>query len=243
MRTIALAIFLLVAAAFTGHSQSLTLAHRGQPLQNGDHIVLSGPPDTMQLITWLRITNVSNMSLRVLMKKEEISMLPGTVSSICWAGYCYGPDMMVSTFPLNMDPAQSDTGCFSHFGPNGQRGTSVVRWTFFSEADPNDSVSVTAHYATYPAAVEEIAGPEFFLSHAGAHPASDLLKLRYGMPPGKKGDIFLYTPDGSLVAQSGPLRGTGTVEFRLTQIPAGNLLARLRTEGGPATTLSCIHIH
>lgn len=242
MRTTVLTLFLLLGTAFAGRTQSLTLAQSGRQLQNGDHIVLSGPPDTLQLITWLRITNISNLSVRVQMKKEEISMLPGTVSSICWAGYCYGPAMMVSTFPLTMDPAQSDTGCFSHFGPAGQRGTSVVRWTFFNEADPNDSVSVTAHYATYPAAVEEPAAQKVFLRHAGSNPASDLLKLRYGLPPGRKGEILLYAPDGSRVAESGPLNGTGTVEFRLNRLPAGALLARLRIEGEPATTLTCIHI-
>lgn len=243
MKTTALAILILLAAARIGHTQSLTLAHQGRPLQNGDHIVLSGPPDTMQLITWLRITNIANMTLRVQMKKEELSMLPGTVSSICWAGYCYGSEMTVSTFPLIMDPMQSDTGCFSHFGPAGQRGTSVVRWTFFHEANPSDSISITAHYATYPAAVEEPSGPEFFLSHAGNNPSGGPVKLRYGLPPGKTGDILLCRPDGRPVAQSGTLTGTGTVEFRPGSLPAGTLLARLRTEGRSDIVLKCIHLH
>jgi hypothetical protein len=136
MKKFILAFFLLFIPGFTCFAQSFTLSDDFKSLPNGSGLFQSGSSDTLQLITWLHIANRSGKSLRVMLKKEDISLLPGSASSICWAGYCYDHEEMVSLFPLAMAPGDSASGCFGHFAPNGGRGISVVRWTFFNESDP-----------------------------------------------------------------------------------------------------------
>jgi hypothetical protein len=223
----------LLAAFLYGHSQSLSLGDDRGGLHNGEVVYITGSSDTLQLITWLHIKNIAANTIRVRMKKQEISMIPGTNCSICWAGYCYGPEMVVSTFPLTMAPAQSDTGCFTHYGPSGKRGTSIVRWTFYNEANPGDSISITVHYITYPAAVGETSDPGARLGIAGPLPANENLILRHDIPSGKSGRIGLFSLSGAMVSESLPVAGQGTAVIKTAGLPSGTYITRILLDGQP----------
>jgi len=159
--------------------------------------------------------------MQVMMKKEEITMLPGGSSSICWAGYCYGPEIMVSIFPLTMLPGETVSGCFAHFGPNGCRGETVIRWTFFSESDPSDSMSVTVHYSTFPSALANLPDSPGSMGIAGPIPADNRIILRHSIPPGKEGRIELRNQAGQIVIDSGTIFLSGTVVFNSGELSSG----------------------
>lgn len=212
-------------------------------LSNGDTLTVTGPPDTLQLITWLRIDNTSAETLRIRMKKQEVAMLPGTVSSICWAGYCYGPDMTESTFPLVLEPEQSDTGCFTHYGPNLQRGTSVVRWTWFSEADPADSILVTVFYATYPTGVAEAGQSLPALSFAGRIPADLILPVHYSLPQGVRARLEVINNHGNTLFRAEGLSGEGRTDVEVAAWPAGHYTCVLTALPGRTVTRKVVIIH
>ncbi|MCX6304333.1 MAG: hypothetical protein NT040_05150 [Bacteroidetes bacterium] len=236
MKNFALTFFLMVIFGCPSFGQSFTLADDAGPLANGADVVQSGPSDTLQLITWLHLTNISGNTLRVMMKKEEITMLPETSSSICWAGYCYGPEMMVSSEPLVMLPGETVSGCFGHFGPHGSRGVSVIRWTFFNESSPADSVSMTAHYATFPFATENIPASPIVFSAGGPIPANDQLILNYTLPPGKPGKIELRNTYGNLVSAGQMVSLSGTVTFCTAHLPSAIYYSTLVVDGKPVST-------
>ncbi len=228
--------FLVFGAWLTCNSQSFKLADDSRALGNGTEVFQSGPSDTLQLITWLHLTNSTANSLQVMMKKEELSMLPGASSSICWAGYCYGPAMMVSTFPLSILPGETASGCFCHFGPNGCRGLCVIRWTFFKESDPSDSISITVHYSTYPTSTSNKQTPHYILAAAGQVPANNQIAIRYAIPPGTSGRIELRSPSGTPVECSESVSSEGTVFFRISELPSGIFYCTLLVEGNPVVT-------
>jgi len=228
--------FLVFGAWLTCNSQSFKLADDSRALGNGTEVFQSGPSDTLQLITWLHLTNSTANSLQVMMKKEELSMLPGASSSICWAGYCYGPAMMVSTFPLSILPGETVSGCFGHFGPNGCRGVCVIRWTFFKESNPSDSISITAHYSTYPASTGEIQTPQYILAAAGQVPADNQIAVRYALPQGKTGRMELRNPAGTIVSQSEMISLAGMVTFKTRELPPGVFFCTLLVDGNPVAT-------
>jgi hypothetical protein len=228
-------LFILVfASGVACFAQSFSLADDFGVLKNGSEIFQSGPSDTLQLITWLHITNKTTNTRQVMMKKENLTMLPGGSSSICWAGYCYGPDMTVSTFPLTMLPGETVSGCFGHFGPNGCRGVSVIRWGFYNEANPTDSVSITVHYSTFPAATTETSPfMPLSLSVAGRIPADHQIDFRYTLPQGKQGRIELSNLSGKLVSHVEIVLLSGTVTFCTTELPSGVYLCTLWVDHNP----------
>jgi len=236
MKKFILAFFLTILTGTACYPQSFDLAGEDGLLINGAGVVQSGPSDTLQLITWLHLTNKAADTIRVMMKKEEIVMLPGASSSICWAGYCYGPEMTVSTFPLDMPPGDTVSGCFGHFGPNGCRGVSIIRWTFFNESDPNDSLSITVQYSTFPSATKNISDPDNYLSVAGPVPAHDQIVIRYSLPAGKSGRIELRNPSGKVVSVSGSVILAGTFTFSTPGLPSGIYYCSLKFDGNQVIT-------
>ncbi|MEI7726142.1 MAG: hypothetical protein WCK09_13625 [Bacteroidota bacterium] len=238
-----LTFLLIFFSGITCFSQSFSLADDFKSLVNGSEVFQSGPSDTLQLITWLHLTNKSGSSCEVLMKKEELQMLPGGSSSICWGGYCYGPEMTVSTFPLSMLPGETVSGCFGHFGPNGCRGESVVRWVFFNQANPSDSVSVTVHYSTFPSATEPIPNRQSSLTFGGPIPADHQIVVRHSLPPGCQGRIDLRNQAGKIISASEPVSLSGSVKFLIENLPAGIYFCTLWMEEKPIVTRKAVVIH
>ena len=243
MKKPGLTFFLMVFLGFTCFAQSFTLAGDTGPLANGTAVVQSGPSDTLQLITSLQLTNISGNTLRVFMKKEEIVMLPETSSSICWAGYCYGPAMMVSTEAVVMLPGETTSGCFGHFGPHGSRGVSVIRWTFFNESDPADSISMTAHYSTFPAATGDMNTPQYLLSFVSRTPADNQFVVRYSMPPGCHGMIELLNSTGRIIVVSEKVFLSGTQALGTAQLPPGTYFCVLKINGISVSTKKFLVSH
>jgi hypothetical protein len=236
MKNNAFMFLLLILAGFTCQSQSFFLADDSGELGNGKDVIQSGPSDTLQLITWLHLTNTTPNTLRVMMKKEELSMVPGTNSSICWAGYCYGPEMTVSSFPLVMLPGEEASGCFAHYGPGGCRGVSIIRWIFFDESNPSDSLSITVHYSTYPSATESHNDTRFSLAAAGPVPAGRQITMKYALPTGVSGRIELRNNNGVIVSSYGGLSLSGNLSFAAEQLPAGIYFCTLLANGKAVKT-------
>ncbi len=243
MKKLILTFLLLFVSGIFCFSQSFSLADDFKSLVNGSEVYQSGPSDTLQLITWLHLTNKSGNPSEVMMKKEELIMLPGGSSSICWAGYCYGPDMTLSTFPLSMLPGETVSGCFGHFGPNGCRGESVVRWVFFSQANPSDSVSITVHYLTYPAGTEPVSGNPCSLSFGGPNPANHQIIVRHSLPPGHQGRIDLRNQAGMIVSASEPVSLSGSVKYPTEDLPSGIYFCTLWVDEKPIITRKAFVIH
>jgi hypothetical protein len=243
MKNFILPLSLLFVSCISCYSQSFKLSCDNGPLANGAQMVQSGPSDTLQLITFLNITNVSGNAVDVMMKKEEISMCPGASSSICWAGYCYGPGMMISTFSLSMLPGETVSGCFGHFGPYGCRGLSVIRWTFFNRSDPSDSMSMTVQYSTFPSATGVIPGPLFTLAAAGPIPADNQIVIRHALPPGNQGRIKLRDPSGKTVSSSGVVILSGTVAFNAAGLSPGAYFCTLEIDGTALKTIKVLVCH
>jgi hypothetical protein len=237
MKNLNLTFLLLCFSGLACYSQSLSLADDFGPIANGAEIVQAGPSDTLQIITWLHLTNQSGNSIGVMMKKEEISMLPETISSICWAGYCYAPEIVISSYSLTIPPGETVSGCFAHFGPHGSRGVSTIRWTFFLKSDPNDSLSVTVHYSTYPAATGNIPDPQFSISPSGPVPADNQIGIRYSVPPQIPGRITLRNPAGKLISVRELDSRAGTVIYNTTDLPSGIYYCTLVIDGKAVKTM------
>jgi hypothetical protein len=236
MKRYVLLFFLLFCTGSAGLAQSFSLSCGPDLLSNGAEVYQSGRSDTLQLITWLTIKNLSTATKEVMLRKDEIALLPGATASICWAGNCYDPAVTVSASPLSILPGDSSSGCFGHFAPNGCRGTSVVRWTFFSRSDPGDSLSITVHYSTYPTAADNRPDPEFGFSCSGRVRAGNRILFSYSLPPGRQGRAELRTMSGTRVTETAPFFLSGNAAVGTVGLPDGIYFCSLLLDGKPVIT-------
>ena len=131
-------------------THSLSLSDDDGPLEHDEVVVMSASPSTEIMKKYIYVTNNSDEAKHLLVKKEEIEILPGTFNSFCWAEFCYPPFVFVAPDILTLGPGDTTSGddFYSEYSPEGGEGTSIIRYTFFDSEDVNDSVSVIVHYIT-----------------------------------------------------------------------------------------------
>jgi hypothetical protein len=243
MKTTILSFFLAFVVFLGGYSQSFSLADDFGPIANGATVVQRGPSDTLHILTWLHLTNHSENSLQVLMKKQEVYMSTPANASICWAGYCFGPETTTALFPLLMNPGDTVEGCFGHFAPYGTRGVSTIRWTFFDQSNVNDSISVTVNYSIFPTAVAENSDLKCSLTFAGPVPANDHLPIKYFVPQGKQGRIDLRNSSGQIISFRETQLNSGTIMFNTANLSSGQYLLILSIDGTPVVIKKAFVLH
>ena len=243
MKTSILSFLLAFAVSLGGYTQSFSLADDHGPIANGETVVQGGPSDTLHLLTWLHLSNHSADALQVLMKKQEIYMSTLANASICWAGYCFGPETNTALFPLTMQPGDTVEGCFGHFAPYGTRGVSTIRWTFFNQANVNDSISVTVNYSIFPTAVTENSIQIGSLAFAGRIPADDQILVKYSLPPGKQGRIEMRNSSGRMLSFRETTFNSGTARFNANDLSSGIYFLTLSIDGIPIVTKKAPILH
>ncbi|HHN48012.1 MAG TPA: T9SS type A sorting domain-containing protein [Bacteroidales bacterium] len=142
---------LLATGILFAAAQSLTLSDANGPLEHDQLITLTAPPDSTEIIkVYIYVTNNSGASLNLLVKKEELEILPGTFNSFCWAGSCYPPFIFVAPDMLTLGPGETSSGddFYGEYSPEQQVGFSDIRYTFYDSENINDSVSVIVRYNT-----------------------------------------------------------------------------------------------
>jgi len=128
------------------YSQSLTLSDSNGDIPNNSDVIYYGTPDE-SLVSHVFVANNNTMALDVKVKKVELDLVPSTINFFCWA-LCYSPDVYVSTYSINIGPGQTNNSDFEgDYMPNGMVGTSTIRYVFFDENNPTDSVCINILYA------------------------------------------------------------------------------------------------
>lgn len=203
MKKLLLSVYLLSVIGFYGYSQSLSLSNIHGTIEPNSIIIQAGTPDSVELITYFNVKNISAKTINVLCKKVQCSMLDSTEITMCWAGSCYPSSTFVSPNAQAITAGQTITDFIGHYTQTAylhfKSGESVVRWVFFDKINPNDSVSVTIKYATFPLAIEESAARRAMLSNAYPNPSASETSFSYSIPVGSQGTILVRDLLGSTV--------------------------------------------
>jgi len=208
----------LVASGATG--QSLELSWSGGPIANGATIDVSLNINAMVEVH-VNLHNVSSVAVEAKVRKEDVYIVPGSGDTYCIGGSCYPGTVPVSNGSVVIPPAGTDTTFTGDYYPSGNPGTSMIRYTFFSVTDPNDTVSL---FIRYTGAVSvpwlETRKPE--LSNPYPNPASDRVYFDYKYV-GFETPLYLIIRDmtGRLVREVVVPAGSGTLEIDLSGITPG----------------------
>ncbi len=134
---------LFSATFFFTFSQSLVIT--------GDTLFFGDP--NIQMSNHFNVRNITNDSITVNCRKNEISIPVGSEAIFCWAGNCYGSTTLVSSSSAIIPPNQTlfhpnidaHTGYYDAFGNSG---IAIVEYCFYDVNNITDESCLTVRYET-----------------------------------------------------------------------------------------------
>ena len=183
-------ILTLVLLAVIGcvSAQSLRFELNGTVYSEGETVVCTNDLYGIgEYIQDMQIRNLTSGDLNVVVKKEVVDDLEGTMNFFCW-GMCFGPDVVVSPAIELAANSVSAEGLLSfHVAFEEQVfGSVTMRYTAYDERHPDDCVTILVKFHKSGVGVSENARP-MVMSQAYPNPASTVVR-------------FNYTFDGNLTA-------------------------------------------
>jgi hypothetical protein len=241
MKKILLITYLLGVVACLGYSQSLSLSDASGPLANNATVNVTGLPTDDEIVAEVNISNNTSDSIPVKCKKVEISMVPGTVSLFCW-GLCFAPTVFVSPDPLYIHANATDTDNFSgHYLPSGMSGMSTIRYVFFDERNPNDSVCFNVNFQAYPLGISGLSGSASVTAYP--NPASGKVTVNYSAAEGANCAVVVLNLLGTIVKEIAVESASGKVTFDAADLSAGVYFYSVVVNGNAVATKKLVVRH
>lgn len=178
MKKAILFVYLLGIAAFYGYSQSFTLSDSTGQVANNSTVVFNGLSTSDLFSSYVFVTNVSATAKDVRVKKVEIDLVEGSANTFCW-GLCYAPSVYVSEDTQNIQPGGTNYSDFvGDYMPQTYSGASTIRYVFYDDHNPSDSVCFNVQYRAYPLGIEDVRkGTQSIAAYP--NPANAVLNFEY----------------------------------------------------------------
>jgi len=198
-KTLLLLLISLLTTTF-GFSQSLSLSDANGPIANNGTVIITGSVDSI-LISRIYCTNNSASTINVRVKKEYISVIPGTYNTYCW-GNCYDSSLYISGITVPIGAGATDTSNFiGDYNGHGIPGSSTIKYTFYDDANPTDEVSVNVQYSGTVGLDVLLSDVDF--SAAYPNPATNQVSFNYSLPVGiSEASIIIRDILGNTVKKS-----------------------------------------
>jgi len=230
---------LIVVLSF---GQSLQLRKTtGEIISNGDAVHVYADTSVATVYGHISVKNISSSNLNVKVKYYMIYQVPGTEHTYCW-GTCYpppGPNPSGSQAVAKGDSATFDG---EHI-PHAIFGTTTVKYTFFDDANPNDSISVTVSYHVTGVDIEDLTSKIEF-SNAYPNPANSYTNFTYDIPNGiNNATLIIYDILGSVITTQEIVNKKGTLKINTSEFTEGIYFYSLITANNTLFTRKLIVRH
>ncbi|MCX6247895.1 MAG: T9SS type A sorting domain-containing protein [Bacteroidetes bacterium] len=241
MKTYFLTVFFAMTLFYCGYSQSISLADSTGPLANNANITKQGHNLDDEIASHIFVRNNTDTRIDVIVKKVEISLIPGSMNTFCW-GLCFPPDVYVSP-PKTIEANTTDSIDFSgHYNPLTIVGESVIRYVFYNGANPNDSVCVNVTYNALEVGVQNKYAKNT-LSGAYPNPANSTVNFEYSLNSGVAGSVIIRNLLGTVVKSSALTGSEGNLSIITGDLPEGIYFYSLDVDGKALTTRKLIVRH
>lgn len=172
---------ILVCFTIFAFSQSLEIYHDGVLVPGESAITVLGDPSDPLIEIEVDVKNISTDTINVIAKKFEISVIPGSTNMFCWL-QCFPPFVFEAPNPDTLYPGEVSSEFNGEYAPAGNAGITIMRYTFFDQNNPNDSVCFYTHFFASSVGVEEIGNETVSVSNAYPNPASSQTSFDYVLP-------------------------------------------------------------
>lgn len=131
-----------------------------------------------EFIQHMQIRNLTSNDMNVIIEKEVLEDLEGTINSFCW-GMCYGPDTYVSPEAVTVlaNSLNTDDLSFHNIYDPEVFGYVVVRYYAYDEHNPDERVSIIVKFHKSGDGVDDNA--QFEMSQAYPNPATSTVNFDY----------------------------------------------------------------
>lgn len=175
---------LLVLAGILS-AQSLQFEYEGTVCANNQVVVCETEPNSFgEMVLEMQLRNNTSDEVNVLVEKDPVSVVEGTLNSFCW-GLCFDETVMISLRPVTLEAGTvSEPGMLSfHYqldptytGTNLLEGTTVIKYYAYPEDNPDDRTCVEVHFVYDPF---NIAESRFEIGKAYPNPASTQIQFDF----------------------------------------------------------------
>ena len=123
------------------YSQSIQVFYNKLCILNEDTVMIVVPHNA-PTDHYLDIVNTSNDTIKLTIKRELVSLLNGAENFFDFI-LCYAPEYDGPTIPYDFMPGDTlSYYFFTSYNPNGQKGISLIKYTFYDDDNPPDSSSI-----------------------------------------------------------------------------------------------------
>lgn len=193
-------------------AQSFELYHNGELFPNGGTITVIGEAQPqVWLYAHMSIKNISETDKLVKARKHEIDVVPGSENTFCWV-ICWVNTVFTSPSGLTLEPGELNDTFTGDYISHGHSGVTIMRYSFFDDDNPMDSVYFYAEFNAGTVGIDEIGVESVVVSNAYPNPARSQVSFDYTIPAAaNQATIRIHNLLGSVVK-----------EIRLTE-PAGKV--------------------
>ena len=205
-----LAITLLAAQA--GYSQSLEAID--------PQLVIEGTVEDELLQESFSIQNNSDITVNVKVRREEISIVEGSLNYFCWF-QCYTPNTSVSPTSIAIAPGESVPNFYADYQPYGNAGSSFIKYCFYDENNPSDEICVTIEYRV--SLVSSVNNVDLVsIGNPQPNPASDFTQIPYVLRENNKGAaLVVYNILGSEIKRQSISGKSGNITLDVSDLQSG----------------------
>ena len=176
-RNIYLLTLLMSLCSLSAFSQSLSVYRNSVLIPNNDTIVFN--MDTATIFHDYEdfdIKNNSSHAIQVWVRKVYLNVCPNTLNNVCW-GIC-SEDFLIGPNEILANTLNTTDFSF-HYNPNHQIGSSLIRYVFFRDGSPDDSVCFNIKFRHLnDVGINEI-NNNYLFSNVYPNPASNFATFNY----------------------------------------------------------------
>lgn len=244
MKYIFINLLFFIAGLSFALAQNLSLSDVSGALNNADYVYIWGDSSIYtQMDSHFEVHNNGSSAIDVKVKKTEIIVISGSENLFCW-GMCYDTATFVSSEMINIAAGSSNLHDFGgYYKPKGNLGQTTIMYTFFNNADSNDSVCVNVVYGATAASIEE-SSPVIEFSNAYPNPASSIVYFNYALNSGNY-NATLSVSDilGSEVIHQTIVNSNRRTSIDVTNLESGVYFYSLQINGKAQFTRKLIIRH
>lgn len=213
------AIFTLIilAVATMMSAQSLQFEYEGNVYQNGQTIISPYDEDMGEYLQEMKIRNLTNDELNVIVEREIVDNIPDALIYFCW-GQCLAPFVDVSD-PLPV-PANSlsDADLSFHVMFTGdESGVVKVNYYAYDRGNPDDKISITV----LAGATAETDEHTVSLSQAYPNPATTQVHFDYSFDGDSNVNVLVYNLLGQEVRNQNLNGNHGRINIAVDDLQPG----------------------
>lgn len=237
MRKFVLTISFLYIFVFVALAQNIQLSFQGNPLTVTNPVCFYDTATNIELAYAISVKNTGTQNKDIRVRKFELNKIQGTWNSFCW-GSCIDDTVYLSPDAVTVNAGTTDELSFTgEYKSKNHPGKTIVMYTFFDAANPNDSASYIAiYYAGSGMGINNASKNVNTVSAAFPSPAKNSFSINYSISDCKNAKIELRNVIGNVVGEIELNESTGVATFDVSDLKDGVYFYTLITDNKARVT-------